>query len=84
MSEKPIARCAGSTVAISPRRGLALGSTFKRLRRKTKGARDWFDRLRRANPALFAHWQLLAPAKNQRCIACCDAHSASESGHKQT
>ena len=23
---------------------------FKRLRRKTKGARDWFDRLRRANP----------------------------------
>jgi len=22
---------------------------FKRLRRKTKGARDWFDRLRRAN-----------------------------------
>jgi len=31
---------------------------FKRLRRKTKGARDWFDRLRRANPALFAHWQL--------------------------
>jgi hypothetical protein len=31
---------------------------FKRLRRKTKGARDWFDRLRRANPTLFAHWQL--------------------------
>jgi RNA-directed DNA polymerase len=31
---------------------------FKRLRRKTKGARDWFDRLRRANPMLFAHWQL--------------------------
>jgi group II intron reverse transcriptase/maturase len=31
---------------------------FKRLRRKTKGARDWFDRLRRANPALFAHWPL--------------------------
>jgi hypothetical protein len=28
------------------------------LRRKTKGARDWFDRLRRANPTLFAHWQL--------------------------
>ena len=28
---------------------------FKRLRRKTKGARDWFDRLRRANPTLFAH-----------------------------
>ena len=25
---------------------------------KTKGARDWFDRLRRANPNLFAHWQL--------------------------
>ena len=31
---------------------------FKRLRRKTKGARDWFDRLRRVNPTLFAHWQL--------------------------
>jgi ATP-dependent DNA ligase len=31
---------------------------LKRLRRKTKGARDWFDRLRRANPTLFAHWQL--------------------------
>ena len=31
---------------------------FKRLRRKTKGTRDWFDRLRRANPTLFAHWQL--------------------------
>jgi hypothetical protein len=31
---------------------------FKRLRRRTKGARDWFDRLRRANPTLFAHWQL--------------------------
>ena len=31
---------------------------FKRLRRKTKGARDWFDRLRRANPTLFAHWKL--------------------------
>jgi len=31
---------------------------FKRLRRKTKGAREWFDRLRRANPMLFAHWQL--------------------------
>ena len=31
---------------------------FKRLRRKTKGARDWFHRLPRANPTLFAHWQL--------------------------
>src|SRR5215469_9114130 len=31
---------------------------FKRLRRKTKGARDWFDWLRRVNPTLFAHWQL--------------------------
>jgi hypothetical protein len=31
---------------------------FKRLRHKTKGARDWFERLRRANPGLFAHWQL--------------------------
>jgi group II intron reverse transcriptase/maturase len=31
---------------------------FRRLRRKTKGARDWFERLRRANPTLLAHWQL--------------------------
>src|SRR3984893_8791990 len=31
---------------------------FKRLGQKTKGARDWFERLRRANPSLFAHWQL--------------------------
>jgi hypothetical protein len=31
---------------------------FKRLRHKTKGARDWFARLRRAHPTLFAHWQL--------------------------
>jgi group II intron reverse transcriptase/maturase len=31
---------------------------FKRLRRKTKGTRDWFGRLRRAQPMLFAHWQL--------------------------
>ena len=31
---------------------------FKRLRRKTKGTREWFDRLRRAQPTLFAHWQL--------------------------
>jgi RNA-directed DNA polymerase len=31
---------------------------FMRLRRKTKGTRDWFERLRRANPLLFVHWQL--------------------------
>ena len=31
---------------------------FKRLRHQTKGGRDWFDRLRRANPKLFAHWSL--------------------------
>jgi hypothetical protein len=30
----------------------------KTLRRKTKGVRDWFDRLRRTIPKLFAHWQL--------------------------
>jgi Group II intron, maturase-specific domain len=29
---------------------------FKRLRHQTKGARDWFARLVRANPKLFAHW----------------------------
>src|SRR3984893_6096242 len=31
---------------------------FKRMRHQTKGARDWFDRMRRANPTLFAHWTL--------------------------
>ena len=31
---------------------------FKRFVHRTKGARDWFARLRRANPALFAHWPL--------------------------
>ena len=31
---------------------------FKRMRHQTKGARDWFDRLRRAYPMLFAHWAL--------------------------
>jgi group II intron reverse transcriptase/maturase len=31
---------------------------FKRMVHQTEGARDWFDRLRRANPALFAHWPL--------------------------
>jgi hypothetical protein len=32
---------------------------FKRLRKRTKGARDWLARLRRVNPTLFAHWQLM-------------------------
>jgi RNA-directed DNA polymerase len=31
---------------------------FKSLRHQTKGARDWFARLCRHNPTLFAHWQL--------------------------
>jgi hypothetical protein len=31
---------------------------FKRLRHQTKGAREWFDRFRRANPMLLAHWSL--------------------------
>src|SRR5262249_7667955 len=31
---------------------------FKRMRHRTNGARDWFDRFRRANPHLFAHWVL--------------------------
>ena len=31
---------------------------FKRMRPRPEGARDWFDRLRRANPRLFAHWVL--------------------------
>jgi RNA-directed DNA polymerase len=31
---------------------------FKRLRHQTKGAREWFERLCRDNPTLFAHWSL--------------------------
>jgi RNA-directed DNA polymerase len=31
---------------------------FKRMRRRTKGARDWFERFRQENPRLFAHWVL--------------------------
>ena len=31
---------------------------YKRLVHQTKGARDWFGQLRRANPVLFAHWPL--------------------------
>jgi len=33
-------------------------SKFKWLRRKTKGARDWFGRVRPANSTLFIRWQL--------------------------
>ena len=32
---------------------------FKRLRRRSKGVRDWLARVRRANPTLFAHWRLM-------------------------
>ena len=31
---------------------------YKRMVHQTRGARDWFDRLRRATPSLFAHWHL--------------------------
>src|SRR6266478_7828479 len=31
---------------------------FKRMRHQTKGARDWFDRFRRANVKILAHWSL--------------------------
>jgi RNA-directed DNA polymerase len=31
---------------------------YKRMVHQTRGARDWFDRLRRATPLLFAHWPL--------------------------
>jgi RNA-directed DNA polymerase len=31
---------------------------YKRLVHQTKGGRDWFDRLRRKTPRLFAHWPL--------------------------
>jgi group II intron reverse transcriptase/maturase len=31
---------------------------YKRMVHQTKGGRDWFDRLRRKTPRLFAHWSL--------------------------
>jgi group II intron reverse transcriptase/maturase len=31
---------------------------YKRMVHQTKGGRDWFDRLRRKMPRLFAHWAL--------------------------
>jgi group II intron reverse transcriptase/maturase len=31
---------------------------YKRMVHQTKGGRDWFDRLRRKMPRLFAHWPL--------------------------
>ena len=31
---------------------------FKRMRHQTKGGREWFERLRRTHPTLFAHWLL--------------------------
>jgi group II intron reverse transcriptase/maturase len=31
---------------------------YKRMVHQTKGGRDWFDRLRRKTPKLFAHWSL--------------------------
>jgi group II intron reverse transcriptase/maturase len=31
---------------------------YKRMVHQTKGGRDWFDRLRRKTPKLFAHWPL--------------------------
>jgi RNA-directed DNA polymerase len=31
---------------------------YKRMVHQTKGGRDWFDRLRRKTPRLFAHWPL--------------------------
>jgi RNA-directed DNA polymerase len=31
---------------------------YKRMVHQTRGAREWFDRLRRSIPRLFAHWPL--------------------------
>jgi hypothetical protein len=31
---------------------------FKRMRHRPTAARQWFDRFRRANPHLLAHWAL--------------------------
>ena len=32
---------------------------YKRFRQRPKAAREWFARIIKANPGLFAHWQLL-------------------------
>jgi RNA-directed DNA polymerase len=39
---------------------------YRRLRRRTKGARDWLVRLRRTAPKLFAHWQLVMATAEHR------------------
>jgi RNA-directed DNA polymerase len=31
---------------------------YKRMARRPRGAKDWFGRLRRVRPLLFAHWLL--------------------------
>jgi RNA-directed DNA polymerase len=31
---------------------------YRRMVHQTRGARDWFDQLRRATPKFFAHWPL--------------------------
>jgi hypothetical protein len=36
----------------------SLVTPHKQMRHRTKGARDWFDQFRRANPYLIAHWVL--------------------------
>ncbi|WP_245475147.1 MULTISPECIES: group II intron maturase-specific domain-containing protein [unclassified Bradyrhizobium] len=54
---------------------------FKRLRRKTKGARDWFERLCRANPTLLAHWLSIGPLIARCCqaaILCLQWHDGSD------
>src|SRR6202008_341187 len=40
-----------------PKRGVYRGPRLAR-QGGAKGARDWFDRLRRGNPTLLAHWEL--------------------------
>jgi len=39
---------------------------FKLLRYQSKGARDWFARLRRADSMLFAHWPLCMATAEHR------------------
>jgi hypothetical protein len=43
---------------------MSFGTPVKRMRHRTKGARDWFSRFRQTNPHLFAHW-ILCPGNGR-------------------
>jgi len=50
------------------------------MRHQTMGARDWFDRIRRANPTLFAHWTLCHGKRPKHREPCDSRGSCTVSG----